>query len=238
MDATVTSTSTSAFRRRVGKPLALGCTVIAVSTLLLATIGGSVAAERSEPEDTGIGSVVADTDSPVPPPALARPRVSVIGDSITFLSEGAIHAALDSDHDVVVNGIPGIKVAGQLAAARQAALERPDVVVINLGTNDVLSQREPADVTHDLQATASEFGPTSCVVFVNLTTLVSNADFEQRATAVNRWISGQFHVADWNSVVTEAGPLANVTTDTVHPTEHGQALLAQLIRQQVDACTA
>jgi lysophospholipase L1-like esterase len=229
MDAIDLTTGTTAQPRRVARPVALWCAIVGVTTVLLTTIGGTVGAERTDPAP-------AAADAPSPSPLPQKSQVAVIGDSITFLSEAAIHTALDPTHDVVVNGIPGIKVLGQLAAAREAAHAQPGVVVINLGTNDVLSERDPADVISDLDDTASLFGPATCVVFVNLTTFVTNADFQLRARAVNRWIDQHAHVADWNRAITEGGPNAGLTTDTVHPTEHGQVVMARLIQQQVNAC--
>lgn len=165
-------------------------------------------------------------------------RVVVLGDSITYLSEAAIHAALDPAYTVEVNGIPGIEVAGQQSSALEYAQTQPDVVIVNLGTNDVGARRDPSDVISDLGAMASEFDPTSCVVLVTLTTRVPSDDFEQRAAAVNQWIRSQQHVADWDSALATTDPPTQLTTDTVHPSVEGQSVMAELIQQQVDACTA
>ena len=171
------------------------------------------------------------------PTAAERGTVVVLGDSITYLSGAAIHAALDPAYTVDVNGIPGIEVAGQQTSALKYAQTQPDVVIINLGTNDVGARRDPSDVIRELGAMAAEFGPTTCVVLVTLTTHVPSDDFEQRATAVNRWIRSQQHVADWDSALAATDPPAELTTDTVHPTVEGQSVMAQLLQQQVDACT-
>jgi lysophospholipase L1-like esterase len=166
-----------------------------------------------------------------------RDTVAVLGDSITYLSAAAIHAELDPDHTVEVNGVPGIDVAGQQTAALQFARTQPDVAIINLGTNDVGARRDPSEVIGELRAMASEFGPGACLVLVTLTTHVPSDDFAQRAGVVNRWIRSQEHVADWDAALAASSPSARLTSDTVHPTVEGQALMAQLLRQQVDACS-
>jgi len=199
--------------------------------------GDPVGPRRFDSEPTARISMTAASGTRAQPAEARRSTVVAIGDSITYLSNAAIHASLEPVHAVEVNGIPGIEVAGQQAAASQYARTQPDVVIINLGTNDVGAQRNPADVIGELGAMASEFGSASCVVFVTLTTQVVTDDFKQRATEVNRWIRNQRHVADWDSALTEADPLVRLTTDTVHPTAEGQLVMAQLIQRQVDACT-
>ena len=63
--------------------------------------------------------------------------VTLLGDSITDQARGVMASAL-SDYELDVEATPGRKIAEQLDVARKVADRRPDRVIINLGSNDVL----------------------------------------------------------------------------------------------------
>jgi hypothetical protein len=224
-------------RNRNYRKAILASALVGLAVLCWPTSGTPVSAQdpAAEPVREAVPAVATTAASHAATVA-ERDTVSVIGDSITYLSQAAIHAALDPAFSVEVNGIPGIQIAGQQEAVRQSATASPDVVIINLGSNDVGAQREPAEVIRELDQTTSRFGPETCVVLVTLTTHVPSADFRQRAAVVNSWIRNHPHVADWDSALAPTDH--QLTTDTVHPNAEGQAVMAQLLAQQVDACTA
>jgi lysophospholipase L1-like esterase len=65
-------------------------------------------------------------------------RVLVIGDSLLNLSRGAVSGALAADGwDAVIDGRPGLSIeAWEPLVGADAAIARPNVAVVELGTND------------------------------------------------------------------------------------------------------
>src|SRR5262245_22420868 len=66
--------------------------------------------------------------------------VAVVGDSITFVSTGAIRGELETESPPEVKSVLGATTERMLPAARRMAATRPRQAVIELGTNDVLQQ--------------------------------------------------------------------------------------------------
>ncbi len=65
-------------------------------------------------------------------------RVLVIGDSLLHLSQGAVSGALTADGwHPIIDGRPGLSIeAWEPFVGPDAAIARPDVAVVELGTND------------------------------------------------------------------------------------------------------
>ena len=174
----------------------------------------------------------------------AGPRVSVIGDSITFLSKKDIEATLDGAryHPTVVGRI-GYTAAQVHADVAAQAKTHPSVVVFELGTNDVTQSdtgaTDPASYERTLTAYKAEF-PGSCLVATTVSSHRPSPTMDDTATTINTWLLHNFdHVVDWDShewVAREKGQVL-VDPDEVHPNPAGQAALAQLMLAGTRACT-
>src|SRR4051794_5044106 len=68
------------------------------------------------------------------------PKVGIIGDSITDLSQSALHGALDPRYDVELVGKFGARADEVVPEAKVIAASHPREAIINLGTNDALQR--------------------------------------------------------------------------------------------------
>jgi len=174
-----------------------------------------------------------------------RPTVAVLGDSITFESETELRVALEAGTVVdltAVVGRPGKTFAELLADAEQIATTGPDLVVINLGTNDALKSVPIGDTRLALDALYAAL-PDALIVAVAVTTRFSDSPFDVRAQAINdrlragcRDRARPVAVVAWDEIV--AADDANradspahdpILSDGLHPTPRGRARLADAI---------
>jgi lysophospholipase L1-like esterase len=159
-------------------------------------------------------------------------RVAVLGDSITFQSQAAIRTALASVDDLTVIGRSGLTIEGLLPDARDVARTMPDVVVIDLGTNDALKGVTTSRSIDRFDAMLDLF-PRAVCILVTVNTRLGDTDDITRARAINAYIEGTGRpVVDWDGTL--AAALADdgsepMLIDLVHPSTHGQAVLAGLI---------
>src|ERR1700684_3954649 len=65
------------------------------------------------------------------------PKVGVIGDSITYLSDSNIKSDFTTNYAYDIRAFPGARISDMLSQFQQVIAEGPDDLVINLGTNDV-----------------------------------------------------------------------------------------------------
>jgi lysophospholipase L1-like esterase len=197
-----------------------------------------------------------------PGPAPAGTRVAVLGDSITHLSEPAFASRFATRGFVapVINGINGIRSDERID--ERAALVRPtvpDVLVVELGTNDVgwFLEHHPGATAGELEThartvaanqrrLAEAAGSPKCIVVVNVSgnTLSPPANEVARAEdrALAEWArsDARVRIADWDSVLSYefalGEPSGSMTTDTVHPTPYGATRLADLVVATIDTC--
>jgi lysophospholipase L1-like esterase len=166
------------------------------------------------------------------------PKVAVIGDSITWMSTDAIHDALDPSYAVEITGVVGatsrLQVHGtDIPEFREAATTNPDIVIINLGTNDGDAPAE--DVLDDLNRARALFPSAACYVPVTLTTHgVGTFEPSSEAAVYVNQVLPRAHLADWASAV-DAKP-SLVGPDGVHPTGDGSVVLADLYKSAADSC--
>ena len=149
-------------------------------------------------------------------------KIAIIGDSITYVSDASFHAQLDETHSVSVDGKPGMKVADLQDDATEYARTHPDVVVINLGTNDGAAAATPLSAALGLLYMASKF-PDACVVLTTLNTHTGSPGLNAFSADLNTGIrQGRF--VDWDAIAWARG----MTYDTVHPSRDGADILAEL----------
>ena len=170
------------------------------------------------------------------------PLVAVAGDSITVQSAWAIHATLDPTYSVriassigettdqMVGGVPFTNIT-ELAASK------PDIVVINLGTND--GPKTPEQILANLAALRAMFPATACFVPVTISThgIGGFAAAAADARIVNPALPTE-HLADWNAAL-DADPTLVNPNDGVHPAgERGEQMLTTIYADAIATCPA
>jgi lysophospholipase L1-like esterase len=205
-------------------------TVAAVALVLVVAVVLSVVGLR----DLGIGR--------------HRPAVALIGDSITANLDRTAQRQLGDDYALAVDGRPGYLAEQQQEAAINTARFPFDQVVINLGTNDVMNS------DHDLDETVSALGQITdsvagigCVHLVTVSEGMINdtGDAGPRARRVNeaiRVIASEHpnvRVIDWATIERdyERDHGETITTDTVHPNDVGNRVLADAYDASLAACS-
>ncbi len=172
-----------------------------------------------------------------------RPVVAVVGDSITFGAAAALHSALDDVVDLHVEGVSGATTAQMLPASQQLSGLEPDVVVINLGTNDAVTPGSSASTEDGLRAHLAAFPDASCRHLVTLTEEPSMAGYAETTAETNRRIRAlddeldATDVIDWQAALAAdaaaGSPDGDYLSDDVHPTPVGQAVLVSMIADAV-----
>lgn len=189
-------------------------------------------------------------------------KVAIIGDSITNLSEATFkqHLMARGYPEPFVSGINGIRSDERVVEAPALiAPTTPDVLVIELGTNDVGrfvrdnpnatdGQRDELarSVANNVSTLAGNVEPAiPCIVVVNVSANTMSTELNQTAQAQNRalatWVErdDQVHLADWDRLVSDelerGEPDGSMTTDMVHPTPLGSGKLADLVRSTIES---
>lgn len=166
--------------------------------------------------------------------------VPVIGDSITVMSADEIDDEIDGRFDADVRAISGQRIDNMLPAVEEAVAEH-DVVVVNLGTNDVLQAESHPDWQTGFLQMVQHLTRTDCAVMVNIsTTVIGPGARPEVATAINAAIEqaanehDNLHVLDWDAIVHGPGGDALILRDQVHPTDAGSLRLAREIRRSLE----
>jgi lysophospholipase L1-like esterase len=174
-------------------------------------------------------------------------RVHFIGDSITDQAKPALVERFDIP-DGNVASISGATIDQMLEHAAQVALDEPDQVVINLGTNDVLATEDAATNAALIQQMASHFTSARCIHVVTINEhmfATDGRDLHGAAVALNqrlRALAGQhqWRVIDWAAIVIEydasGSPRGPLTDDTVHPTALGEQMLLDAYEASLSSC--
>ena len=176
------------------------------------------------------------------------PKVTVTGDSITYISGPAIQTELASNYQSWITGVPGATMAGMTPDLQVQVASNPHAVVINLGTNDVGADNPnwQADLNTILAATAT----TACVEFVTLNDTIANyfaslnlGHTVTLGTTINAALHdaantrANTHLVDWKTAVdadiAPGGPHV-LLSDGIHPTAIGQQWLATHIHAALD----
>jgi hypothetical protein len=209
-------------------------------TLSLAALGIAVLVAGAC--QTGTRSAAAPGDGAAAAPAPA-PTVVLVGDSITQSAASELEGAFGRQRfDVKVVAHSGEMFRERQAPAAEAAAARPAVVIINLGTNDVLcaaAGERPAgaqpcrypdftlgDMVADADRMLDLFAPGTCLIGVNPTTADGIGQHWTTLVAAGR-LAG---TADWRAETT-AHP--SYLADAVgHLTPAGRVAYADFLDQQ------
>lgn len=177
--------------------------------------------------------VAAPTPVPIAstPPVLGHTQktLAIVGDSITYISGGAISREF-KHYSIHFMAHVGATMAEMFPAVQSLASTSPRAVIIELGTNDAYTNNagwHDAFVNEE-NAVVSQ----RCVVFLTVSPNLGTI-----ATDINQSISDavtthtNFHVLDWGDIEF-TNPLW-VRPDEIHPTALGEGELAILERQAV-----
>jgi hypothetical protein len=155
----------------------------------------------------------------------SKPRVMVVGDSITNLARHQITNALHNDFAAGIHAINETPMSywAPFLAAHATPTAKLDWV-IELGTDDGPA-RWQADFTHEV----SQLAHQQCVILVTVNTRDRSygkaIDQEMGQAATNM---PNFHVLDWGNI--EFDQPGWLESDGLHPTKAGSVELAQLER--------
>jgi len=177
------------------------------------------------------------------------PRVAVIGDSITVLSQDDIHYFLDANYFVSVDGRSGFTIAEQFPVADVYAAQAPPpaIVVVNLGTNDMTRATPLWAAGFNMGTLTGKFGAARCIVLVDVNGNTLNTAWNQWAASFNAnvvhlsaQLDPRYRVVRWHDFVksyyAQHEPWGPLTTDLIHPTTVGQFILGSLIKDAVNTC--
>jgi len=162
-------------------------------------------------------------------PSGVDPRLFIIGDSVLLGAQSAI-AAREAGWHLTVYAQEGLSTLGaaSVITAQKAAIG--DLVIVALGNNDA---GDPTTFGHRIDGVLQAIGPVRRVVWVNLRQFASwtPAMNQQLTAATGRWPN--LVIADWSARATSNPGL--VYRDGLHLTPAGQAAMAQLVAEQVNA---
>lgn len=178
--------------------------------------------------------------------------VAVVGDSIVSLDAQDLQRDLGDRFDLDVSGNFGKTVTDVLPVAGALADRRPDQVVIELGTNDVLQGVPTRTSMAALRQMVSLFPSARCIHLTDVSTHMLEPDGRPANPALARAFNTaldelvgsdpRLSVVHWDAAVgrsiadgaTGAGVL---TKDSIHPTAQGDVVLNSLYREALAGCS-
>jgi hypothetical protein len=218
--------------RRLVAPLPLALVLLAAAC----TATGTDASEGDVANTVALGGLA--TDPPTVPAETdtqpSGPRsVVIVGDSISVGANDDYLATMPLD-DVSVEAESGIRLRGQRKVLTFVIGADPDVLVVELGTND-LPVYEPAFLD-EIDSVLDEASDLPCVRWVipyapRAATAVK-AVREHLEDAVGRYPN--LGLVDWEGMVEDDPTL--LSGDGLHPDERGHLALAQAVADSTTSC--
>ena len=177
----------------------------------------------------------------------SNPSIEFFGDSITASASAELRAQFGSNYRVGIVAYGGAPTSWLTNMIDAAAKTPPDVVVINLGTNDAYCRPglcngdqyylprpvfNEAAVNDRLDSFFRVFPAKTCVIFVNINT--HNPSWgPKNAALINAHLAKFPRVVDWDGAWT---PSWFYSVDDSHPNAAGRRALAALIAVKVTTC--
>lgn len=178
--------------------------------------------------------------------------VALVGDSITELSEPRLRQELGGTYRLRVRARGGYRIDQLEPYAVEVAATRPEQVIVNVGTNDVLQGWPTEASATALGRMLDDFRGTRCVAVVTVNEQMADPTdtaTHDRAVAFNAEVrrlaaARGITVIDWAATVegraADGAPGGTageaLTVDRVHPSEAGQRALTGLYRDVLDRC--
>lgn len=179
-------------------------------------------------------------------------RALILGDSITYISASDYRTStpLGTAHALAIDGVPGRRLEDAQPDANAYAPANVKILVIDLGTNDAIplsvdgrTATPPGTFALQLNKMVKTF-PGACVVLVTMNDHTGTPtdgsrqggdQYNVNAHALNQYIKGYPHVADWNFLLNDQpDPRAWLTTGSwVHPSTAGRVALVNLVNKRV-----
>lgn len=176
-----------------------------------------------------------------------KPRVLVLGDSITDQGQRGLNEELGPLYALSIEGQDNFRLDEQIPAAERWATRPFQQVVINLGTNDSV-QGWPSDQSvASLERLVSLYPNARCIHLTTVNERVRgrSAEGPARAAAINAAITSmaqsdpRIRVVDWNALVGHSvATNVELTTDGVHPNEPGQQMLIKGYENSLAKCSS
>ena len=220
---------------------------VALALALVVVLGGLAVGRVAERADAR-REVSVDSGGPPPTGPTPTDDVVIIGDSITEAAEPMLLDELQPTSVVRVRGRGGYRIEQMEPYAVEAAAAEPEQVIINLGSNDVLLNWPLNRSVEAYRRLLDYFDDARCVHLVTVNqsfrsetdkglayrALLLNGQIRELATAAGA------DVIDWSTMVSDyeasGSPYGPITTDSVHPTELGQKMLADTYREALRTC--
>lgn len=228
--------------------------LISRRNLLLAAVATSVAACSSKRE---LGQPVDNPASPVdaagvpvlakPDPARVPASLVMVGDSISALSEDALHAVITDMGfgTVTINAEPGRRIEvgrtnptnGLDVVTFIAGADRPGMWVIGLGTNDAGGYATDEEYKGLIVSLLEVIGGDVPLVWVNAYRKDNPAGCRQFNKVLDETLKdrGNTSVADWYQLCVDKGSEV-LTDDGVHPNTNGILAFANIVRSAIVTC--
>lgn len=173
----------------------------------------------------------------------AEGGVTLLGDSITSLASLDVTERLKDFDSVKDNAVWGIRVDEQLPTAEEIADRRPDQVVVNLGTNDVVQGRDPAAIVEDYGTLLDILDDITCVHVVTLNEhMKDDAALGAAAAQVNDGIRSlaaehdNVTLTEWSQIFAYPGDNNLLMDDKLHPNEEGAKKLGGAMALMAQSC--
>lgn len=234
--------------RRIGPAtlIAIGVTVAGLAGCASVDRVVEAGPDRSTTTTTA-SATTSPTSTTVGRPA-TPPRVVVIGDSITNLTDEALRRQLaDVGVELHVVATNGATAKEMLAEARPIADQPAGQVIVNVGTNDVFKKVETQRTLARVEELLALFPKARCVHLVTVNEKIFSFDggVDDRIRAVNLELRrladrDRVEIIDWSSIVERsyAGGTESelIASDTVHPTNQGRERLAKAYTGAITSC--
>jgi lysophospholipase L1-like esterase len=175
--------------------------------------------------------------------------VIIIGDSITHLAQDEVARREGTRYDFTIRATNEATSARMLAEAEALGNRQPRQLIINLGTNDINKDIPEEETVANVRAIADLFDSTDCIHIVTLNEHIVSYErpiLARRAEDMNVRFQqlieedGDFEMIDWNleieRYIATGQPEGPLLFDTVHPTEVGQRVLADLYTEALESC--
>ncbi|NLA34698.1 MAG: SGNH/GDSL hydrolase family protein [Actinobacteria bacterium] len=169
--------------------------------------------------------------------------VTLLGDSITSLASLDVTERLRDFDSVKDNAVWGIRVDEQIPTAEEIADRRPDQVVLNLGTNDVVQGRDSAAIIEDYGTVLDLLDDISCVHVVTLNEhMKDDSTLGAKAAEVNVGIRAlaaehdNVTVTEWSQIFAYPADNGLLMEDKLHPNEEGAKKLGGVMAMMAQSC--